>query len=87
MKTPAVPGKRAAMDYGCGPRSSGGKSRSHRMRCERKTVSTEGLPCLTKRLDIEEYREQHRVPREKKLVCRAQEIADDQERKDRESRK
>ena len=87
MRNPEVPGKRAAVDSGRAPRSSGGKSRSHRKRHKGKTVPAEGSPCLTERLDIEEYREQQRVERDEKLVRRAQDIADDQERKVRASRK
>ena len=48
-----------------------------------KTVSTEGLPCLSERLNIEEYREQQRTARDEKLARRAQENADDQKMKDR----
>ena len=85
-RTPEVPGNQAAVDSGRGPRSSGGKSRSHCRRRKGKTVSTEGLPSATERLGIEEYRGQPRVARDKKLARRAQEIADDQ-RKDRARKK
>ena len=83
-RTPEVPGKRAAVDSGRGSRSRGGKSQSHRKRRKGETVSTEGLPCLSERL---EYREQQRIARDEKLARRAQENADDQKVKDRPSDK
>ena len=87
MRTPEVPGKRAAAGSGRGLRPSGGKSRSHRKRLKGRTVTMEGVPGLTGRLEDEEYRDQQRVAREEKVARREQEIADDQARKDEASRK
>lgn len=85
MRTLEIHGKRAAASSGRGLRYRGDKSRSHRKRCKRKTVPTEGLPDLTGRLGNEEYHEQQRVRREEKLVRQAQDITNDQAREDKAS--
>ena len=86
LRTPNVSGKRVAACSGRGLRPSGGKSKSHRKRRKGKIVAMEGVPSLTERLENEEYREQQRVAREEKVKRRAQEIEDDQARKDKASR-
>ena len=61
IRTPEVPGKRAAHGSGRGLRSSGEKSRLHRKKRKGRTVLTEELPCLTGRLDTRRSKQRRGV--------------------------